>query len=95
MISHQKHSFVKCQSDSTHKHSEIEIKKMLESLIDIIFVFQQSAGIPMVTNCAHLLADLFLYSSEVEAIQKLLHEKKKSSCGLQFDISIYRRCFIY
>jgi hypothetical protein len=29
------------------------------------------------TNCAPLLADLFLYSFEAEFIQKLLHEKKK------------------
>jgi hypothetical protein len=56
---------------------------MLEFLIDNIFVvvggqvFQQSVGIPMGTNCAPL-ADLFLYSSEAEFIQKLLHEKKKS-----------------
>jgi hypothetical protein len=40
-------------------------------------VFQQSNGIPIGTNCAPLLADLFLYSYEVEFIQKLLHEKKK------------------
>jgi hypothetical protein len=32
----------------------------------------------MGTNCAPLLTDLFLYSYEVEFIQKLLHEKKKS-----------------
>ena len=32
----------------------------------------------MGNNCAPLLADLFLYSYEVEFIQKLLHEKKKS-----------------
>jgi hypothetical protein len=43
---------------------------MLEFLIDNIFVsfggtlFQQVVGIPMGTNCAPLLADLFLYSYE-------------------------------
>jgi hypothetical protein len=31
----------------------------------------------MSTNCARLLADLFLYSYEAECIQKLLHEKNK------------------
>jgi hypothetical protein len=41
-------------------------------------VFQQSVGIPMGTNCAPLLADLFLYSYEAEFIQKLLNEKKKA-----------------
>jgi hypothetical protein len=46
------------------KYSEIEIKKILEFLIDNIFVvcggqiFQQSAGIPMGKNCASLLADI-------------------------------------
>jgi hypothetical protein len=57
---------------------------MLEFLIDNIDVvvggqvFQQSVEIPMGTNCALLLADLFLYSYKAEFIQKLLHEKKKS-----------------
>jgi hypothetical protein len=56
---------------------------MLRFLIDIIFVvfgnkiFQQTVGIPMGTNCAPLLADLFLYSYEAEFIQKPLHEKNK------------------
>jgi hypothetical protein len=65
VISHQKHYFVKYHSDSTHKYSEVEIKKMLEFLINNIYVvvrgqvFQQSFGIPMGTNCAPLLADLF------------------------------------
>jgi hypothetical protein len=45
---------------------------MLEFLIDNIFVsfgghvFQQTVGIPMGTNCAPLLAYLFLYSYEAE-----------------------------
>jgi hypothetical protein len=102
VICHQKHHFVKYHSDSTQKYSEVE--KMLEFLIDNIYVhvvvrghvFQQSIGIPMGTNCAPLLADLFLYSYEAKFIQKLLHEKKKiSCCGLQFDISIYGRRFVY
>ena len=98
-ISHQKHYFVKYHSDSKHKYSEVEIKKMLEILIDNIYVifegqvFQQSVGIPMGTHCAPLLADLFLYSDEAEFIQKLLNEKKKSLA--EAFSSIYRRCFIY
>ena len=57
---------------------------MLEIVIDNIYVvfgiqvFQQSVGIPMGTNCAPLLADLFLYSYEAEFIQKLVREKNKS-----------------
>ena len=48
------------------------ICKMIEFLIDNIFVqfrgclFRQATGIPMGTNCAPLLADLFLYSYENE-----------------------------
>jgi hypothetical protein len=51
---------------------------MLEFLIDNIFVyfggalFQQVVGIPMGTNCAPLLADLFLYSYESEFLQNLV-----------------------
>jgi hypothetical protein len=56
---------------------------MLQFLIDNIFVifdrlvFQQTVGIPMGTNCAPLLADLFLYSYEVDFIQGLLKKKEK------------------
>ena len=51
-------------------YSEEQVISMLEFLIDNIFVsfggtlFQQVVGIPMGTNCAPLLADLFLYSYE-------------------------------
>ena len=47
---------------------------MLEFLVDNIFVvfaekvFQQIVGIPMGTNCAPLLANIFLYSYEAELI---------------------------
>jgi hypothetical protein len=55
---------------------------MLEFLIENIFVsfggilFQQVVGIPMGTNCAPLLADLFLHSYESEFLQKLVKDKK-------------------
>ena len=39
--------------------------------------FQQIVGIPMGTNCAPLLADIFLYSYEAEFIQFLLSTGKK------------------
>jgi len=35
-------------------------------------VFQQIVGIPMSTNCASVLADLFLYLYEADFIQGLL-----------------------
>ena len=56
---------------------------MLEFLVDNIFVvfvgkvLQQIIGIPMGTNCAPLLADIFLYSYEAEFIQSLLSAGKK------------------
>ena len=40
-------------------------------------VFQQTVGIPMSTNSAPLLADLFLYSYEVDFIQGLLKKNEK------------------
>ena len=55
----------------------------MEYLIDNIFVelggriFQQTIGIPMGTNFAPLLADLFLYSYEAEFVQSLLQAGKK------------------
>jgi hypothetical protein len=40
-------------------------------------IFQRIAGIPMGTNCAPFLTDLFLYSYKADFIQKHLHEKNK------------------
>ena len=56
---------------------------MLGFLVDNIYVvfgdqvFQQTVGIPMGTNCAPLLAHLFLYSYEAEFVQKLLRDNNK------------------
>ena len=67
---------------------------MLEFLVDNIFVvfagkvFQQIIGIPMGTNCAPLLADIFLYSYEAEYIQSLLSTGRKRLAS-QFN-STYR-----
>jgi hypothetical protein len=40
-------------------------------------VFQQSVGTLMGTNCAPLLADMFLHPYEAEFVQKLLHERSQ------------------
>jgi hypothetical protein len=40
-------------------------------------VFQQTVGISMCTNCASLLADLFLYSYEADFIQRLVKKNEK------------------
>ena len=65
---------------------------MLEFLVDNIFVvfvgkvFKQIVGIPMGTNCASLLADIFLYSYEAEFIQSLLSTGKKK-IAYQFNLT--------
>jgi len=57
-------------------------------LIDYIFIefggsiFQQIIVIPMGTNCAPLLADLFLHSYEAEFVQELLRKGEKMSTVL-------------
>ena len=53
-------------------------------------VFQQIVGIPMCTNCAPLLADIFLYSYEAEFIQSLLSAGKTVSISVQLNISKHR-----
>ena len=69
--------------DSKNKYPEDDTIKMLEFLVDNIFVvfagkvFQQTVGIPMDTNCAPLLVDIFLSSYEAEFIQSLLSTGKK------------------
>ena len=75
--------FVREHSDSKSKYTEEDIIRMLEILVDNIFVvfagkvFQQIIGIPMGTNCAPLLAEIFLYSYEAEFIQSLLSTGRK------------------
>ena len=83
VLGNEESYFVKEESDSKHKYSEDYIIKMLEFLVDNIFVvfagnvFQQIVGIPMGKNCAPLLADIFLYSYEAEFIQSLLSTGRK------------------
>ena len=61
---------MKEHSDSKNKYSEDDIIKMLEFFLRQHFrgfagkVFQKIVGIPMGTNVALLLADIFLYSYE-------------------------------
>ena len=83
VLRHEETYFVKEHSDSKSKYSEDDIIKMLEFLVDNIFVvfagkvFQQTVGIPMGTNCAPLIADIILYSYEADFIQSLLSTEKK------------------
>ena len=75
--------FDKEHSDLKNKYTEDDIINMREFLVDNIFVvfggkvFQQIVGIPIGTNCAPLLADIFLYSYEADFIQSLPSTGKK------------------
>ena len=66
-----------------NKYTANDISKMIEFLVDNIYVgfggqlFRQMVGIPMRTNCAPLLADLFLYSYENDFLDKLIKEGKR------------------
>ena len=65
---------------------------MIEFLVDNIYVrlggqlFRQMVVIPMGTNCAPLLADMFLYSYENEFSDKLIKEGKRKLAG-EFNLS--------
>ena len=82
--------FVREDSKSRDKYTEDDIIKMLNFLIDNVFVqfggrlFQQTVGIPMGTNCAPLLADLFLYSYESEFLDGLKKKDKKLARSFNF-----------
>ena len=75
--------FVREHSDSKSKYTEEDIIRVLEFLVDNIFVvfagkvFQQIIGIPMGTNCTPLLADIFLYSYDAEFILSWLLTGRK------------------
>ena len=83
MLARDRSYVVKNLSDSTKKFSETDIINMLEFLIDNIYVmfggrvYQQKVGIPMGTNSATLLAELFLYSYEADFIQGPLKKNEK------------------
>ena len=67
---------------------------MTEFLLDNIYVrfdgqlFQQMIGIPMGTNCAPLLADLFFFSYENELLDKLIKEGKRK-LARKFNLSYH------
>ena len=77
-----------------NKYTEDDITNMIEFLVDNIFVvfggggevFQQIVGMPMGTNCALLLADIFQYSYGAEFIQFWLSTGKKKLAS-QFNLT--------
>ena len=82
-VGRNKSYFTSDPLNGDNKYTANDICKMTEFLVDNIYVrfggqlFRQMVGIPMGTNCAPLLADLFLYSYENEFLDKLLKEGKR------------------
>ena len=74
VVGYKKTYFVIQESSKKNKFTEDQIIEMLNFLIDNIFVqfggrvFQQTIGIPMGTNCAPLIANLFLHSYEANLL---------------------------
>ena len=73
---------------------------MIEFLVDNIYVrfggqlFQQIVGIPIGTNCAPLLADLFVYSFENEFLDKLVQEGKRK-LARKFNLFFFIQNFLF
>ena len=82
-VDRNKSYFTSDPLNDDNKYTTNNICKMIEFLVDTIYVrfgeqlFQQMVGIPMGTNCAPLLADLFLYCYENEFLDKLIKEGKR------------------
>ena len=82
-VGRNKSHFTSDPLNGDNKYTANDICKMIEFLVDNIYVrfggqlFRQTVGIPMGTNCAPLLADLFLYSYENEFLDKLIKEGKR------------------
>ena len=83
-VGRNKSYFTSDPLNGDNKYTANDICKMVEFLVDNIYVrfggqlFRQMVGIPMGTNCAPLLTDLFLYSYENEFLDKLVKEAKES-----------------
>ena len=82
-VGRNKSYFTSDPLNGDNKYTANDICKMIEFFVDNIHdrfggqLFQQMVGIPMGTNCAPLLADLFLYSYENEFLDKLVKEGKR------------------
>ena len=83
-LAENKSYFTSDPLNGDNKYTANDIYKMIEFLVDNIYVrfggqlYQQMVGIPPLgTDCAPLLADLFLYSYENEFLDKLIKEGKR------------------
>ena len=83
LVGRNKSYFTSDPLNGDNKYTANDICKMIEFLVDNIYVrfggqlFRQMVGIPMGTNCAPLLADVFLYSYENQFLDKLIKEVKR------------------
>ena len=77
-VGRNKSYFTNDPLNDDNKYTANDICKMSEFMVDNMYVkfggqlFPQTVGIPMGTNCAPLLADLFPCSYENEFLDKLL-----------------------
>ena len=75
-----------------NKYTASDICKMIEFLVDNIYVrfggqlFRQMAGIPMGTNCAPILADVFLCSYENAFLNNLI-KRDSGKLARKFNLS--------
>jgi hypothetical protein len=69
VIGRGKSYFVKNRSKSNNNYKQDEITHIFAQFGGR--VFQQTIGIPMDTNCALLLSDLFLHACEIYFLQGL------------------------
>ena len=82
-VCRNKSYFTSDPPNGDNKYTANDIWKIIEFLVantNVRFggqLFQQMIGIPMGTNCAPLLADLFLYSYKNEFSDKLIKEGKR------------------
>ena len=65
-------SNITSSSSSRHSITEEQFVAYVEYLIDNIRVYRQCVGIPMGTDCAPLLANLFLFSYEYSYMRDLI-----------------------
>ena len=93
-VGRNKSHFTSDPLNGDYKYTANDICKMIEFLVNNMCVgfggqlFRQMVGIPMGTNCAPLLADLFLYSYENEFLDKLIKEGKRK-LARRFNLSYH------
>ena len=77
-VCRNKSYFTSDPPNGDNKYTGNDICTMIGFLVDNIYVrfvgqlFRQMVGIPLGTNCAPVLADVFLYSYENEFLDKLI-----------------------